>query len=862
MPFHGRWWLYFAICTALFGSSACKAFKSTCDEDDRSCLGGGLARSGEACVRTGDCASGMACRAGACQYDASTKRGGKCVVTAECVAGTYCSSELKCTTIEETAGAVGDACGDSSECQRNLVCDLDLANAMVAGPFAQLSNRCQDNVQDLKTSSSCELPKRCVERGKGDFNDKCKSNSDCMSGLYCAISPLDPDLALMCLGGVELPNELLTVPSWIGGFCPEDASTPTTYFELDAGYNLSSDFYRLPYPNDIRRDGIGIDLITHPSPPDELMPPVASRFVKDAATQYAFSTNPVVYFRFSTAYDSDTLSLSSVRIVDITPDSPGYNLNSTISWGPPERLSHYICPHWLSLHRPVGSPLRPNTTYAAIVTKTLKTKNGRDYDRGRDFAAMLTDKMPTNAATLIAWQAYAPLRAWLADPNAPFKANDLINAAVFTTNDPTSVVTQLKAAVAAEGGQSLKSLTACKDGVKSPCEEANGRGACHAESLDLTEIHGKISLPIFQTGTAPYLDPQDGGDVELDAEGKPRVQRREDVCFALSIPKRTTPPSGWPVVVYAYANGGVFQEAMGENGLAVDLAHADTPVAMLSFELPQHGARRGDTDRLPQDLFVNFQNPAALRGNVLQGAADLWSAIALAKVGILVGPIDGGPIRFDAKRIAMFAQGQGATHATLALAEDDVVRTVVLSGVPGHFSTAQLQRKKPASMNALLPLLLLDLDTEGNLTGGVVNPMLALIQSSVDSVDPLNYANRLFRITENSGRDVFVVYGRDDHFSPDLAQEAFAKGAKLQAVSPDLSMHFQDLDAPVTRNQTIGTDQRTVGLRQYDPETDVVTDAPEDGHYVVQATAAARADVVRFLTQALNGDPPSIGEAQ
>ena len=854
-------WSLLVLFATLCSVNACKIFESTCDENDRSCFGGGLVRRGEACIRTGDCASGMACRGGECEYAANTKRGGKCVVTAECVAGTYCSSELRCTELAKDLGKAGDACGDSSECGTGLVCDLDLADALNTGPFAKLSEACRAKVSQLKTASECQLPKTCATRGTRDFNDACTNNAQCMPGLYCAPSPLAEKFEPMCLGGVEFPEELLSVPAWGGVLCPPDAESPTSYFELSAGYNAASDFYRLPFPNDIRRFDTGeIDLTGHPAPPDDLEPPVASRFVKDAAKQHGFSTNPVVYFRFSEPYATSSLSLSSVRIVDITPDSPDYNTNSTISWGPPERDSHYICAHWLSLHRPPGSPLRPNTTYAAVVTRKLKTKEDRDYERSPDFDAMLSDTPPAGMAMRLAWETYEPLRAWVADDGAAFDADDLLNAAVFTTGDPTAIMPQLKAAVAAEGGPGLKSLTVCKAGVTSPCEDATGRGACHAEQPEFIEIHGKLTLPIFQSGTPPYEQPENGGGIEPTGD-RVRAVRNEDVCFSLSVPVSAAPASGYPLLIYAYAVGGVFQEVMGEGGLAAEVARGSAPAALLSIELPQHGARRGSSQRPPEDLFVNFQNPAALRGNVLQGAADLWGAIALAKVGILARPVDGQPLHFDPKRLVLFAQGQGATHAAIALAGDDALRAVVLAEVPGHFGLTQLQRTKPASMAALLPLMLIDLDKDGRLAGGIVNPMLSLIQSAVDSVDPINYANRLFRIDEDAGRDAFVVYGREDHFSPDAAQEAFAKAAHLAAVTPDLSAHFDDLDPPVTRNQRIGMDRRTVALRQYDPSLDpTVTGMPEDGHFVVQATQAAHADVIRFLTQALAGEPPTIGE--
>ncbi|HKU41784.1 MAG TPA: hypothetical protein VJR89_26690, partial [Polyangiales bacterium] len=317
---------------------------------------------------------------------------------------------------------------------------------------------------------------------------------------------------------------------------------------------------------------------------------------------------------------------------------------------------------------------------------------------------------------------------------------------------------------------------------------------------------------------------------------------------------------GYPVLVYAHALGGVFNEAMSGEGLAVELARSSAHAAVLAIELPQHGARRGASERAAEDLLVNLLNPAAIRGNVLQGAADLWGAIALAQAGIPAELAPGAAaIRFDASRLALFGQGQGGAHAAIALAADDDVRSVVLANVAGHFAT-QLQRVKPAPFGALLPLLLADFDEDLRLPGSLTNPMLAHMQAVLDAADPINYAARLYRDSIPSGRDVFLVYGREDHYSPDPALEAYAKAARMQAVAPDLSMHFDDLPAPVQHNVSVGDERRTVALRQYDPSDDPVSPGEvRDGHFVVQSSKAARADVVRFLTQALSGQAPSIG---
>jgi hypothetical protein len=858
---NGRWRVSCLFCALWLASSGCKFFESTCDEADRTCLGGGLGRSGEPCIRSGDCAFGMTCRENLCVYDGSTEAGGECVASAECASDHYCSSKLQCEPIDPRAASAGEACGDSSDCEKGLVCDMNLRSAMSDGPFATLSTDCRDKASMLDNDTGCLLPKSCTARGKRDFGDSCTKSDECLAGLYCVLSPIAEDDQTTCLGGVELPVEPISFPSWQEPECPEDSETPTAYFEVPTSSG-GNDFYRLPFPNDIRRRDGKPDLSDHPVPPSTVEPPVAARFLADAAEQEGFSTNPMVYFRFSTELESSgNLSLAKLRIIDITPGSPDYNEGPSIAWGPPERDSRYICDHWLAVHRPLSAPLRPNTIYAAIVTRELRTKDGRSFQRSSDFDTMLAASAPADATLAAAWNTYAPLRTWLADEAAELDANDLLNAAVFTTGDPAAVASQLAAAIGASSAPIVLDLAECTAGAKSPCEGAGGRGRCQQPNALFTEYHGKVSLPIFQRGTAPYELPESGGGLNVDPQGRAVAGRVESVCFALSLPKGDAPAEGYPLVLYAHALGGVFNEAYGAGGLAAALAAGPNPGAMLALELPQHGPRRGNSERPPEDLFLNLQNPAALRGNVLQGVADLLSSIALARVGIpaSLAP-DGEKIAFDARRLALFAHGQGATHAAIALAVDDRVSAAVLAGLGGHFASITVTRTKPASSAALLPLLFADVETDGRLPGGLVHPMLAMVQRSLDAADPINYTSRLFRISQDLGRDVFVVYGREDHFVPEGSQQAYAKAARLTAVAPDLSNDFRPIEAPAQGNVNIGERARTVALRQYDPRQDPVDPAAiTDGHFVVESNLVAREDVERFLTQALAGQTPVIG---
>jgi pimeloyl-ACP methyl ester carboxylesterase len=853
------------LVTIALALSACKVFTSTCAPDDRKCLSGGLLRSGQVCLRTGDCAQGLSCQDSVCTYAGTTKRAGKCTVTAECAKGLYCGIDLQCKPISDSPQSENGPCATSADCEKGLVCDLDIANLFREGPFGLIPDDCRAKLPGDDTPEACKLPRQCSRRGKLELGVACKKHSDCLAGLFCATNPLDANSGDVCVGGVALPAEPVSALHWDGVRCPEDAKTPVAYFEVPrAGAN--KDFYRLPFPNDVRRGDGFIDLTDHPRPPANLLPEAAARFVEAAGSVDGFATNPVVYFRFSHAIEAGNLSLNTLRLVDITKGSPEYGQKVSIAWGPAERPSRYICPHWLALHRPLGSPLRPGTTYAALVSTAVHAKSGAAFDRSPDLEVMLDAQQPKDPDLARAWDIYAPLRAYLASAASDIPSDQLLNAAVFTTQRPTELMPKLRAAVEADRAPAISDLTLCSGTTKSPCEDATGRGACHAENSDFAEIHGQIALPMFQSGTAPYENPQDGGDIALAANGDPELQGHAKVCFALSVPKNNAPAAGYPLLIVGHGTGGAFSDPMGDDGTSKWAAHTATPSAVLSIDLPAHGSRRGASTRPPEDLFFNLLNPAAARGNTLQGSADLISLTLFAAVGI---PQADSPtskaITFDPTRVVLYGHSQGATHAALMLAYESRVKAAVLSGIGGHVATSLRLKQKPVDIGSVLPYALFDADNKGDLVGGDVNPVLALIQGYFEAADPINYARLMYQEPANSapnGHDVFMTYGLFDNYCPETTQVAYALAGGVSAASPDLTMQFGDeLLPPVRNNVHVGTRMRTVALRTYDPIADPVEAGnPQDGHFVARSTKRGLTDVRRFLSQALNGETPQIGE--
>jgi len=575
---------------------------------------------------------------------------------------------------------------------------------------------------------------------------------------------------------------------------------------------------------------------------------------------------------------------SAVSLIDITDKSqPEYGQVRSVEWHTTSgRVSNYICPYWLALRPPSGSPLKPGRTYAAVITSTLRTKDGNSFKRGEDFAAMLGSSAPSDATLAAAYSAYAPLRAWVNDTNQA--VDQILSAAVFTTYDPVQIVPGLREQVHADALPTLSDLTVCESiTTKSPCEttetvkDKDGkemteqRGACPAPRAEVKIIHGHIKLPIFQRGTAPYQTPDDGGDIELDSNGKPKIQRHEDVCVAISVPTASAPAEGYPVLVYGHGTGGSFNGEMGSGGFSQPLATQTTPAVVVAIDLPEHGSRRGASKDEPDGLFYNFLNPAAARDNVLQGSADLMAVIRWVKEsgGLGAGAPLPSAVAFDPTRIALMGHSQGSTHSALIVSYEPDIIGAVLSGNGGNLATSLLHKTSPVDIASVVPFGLQDADSGFKLAGGDFNPALSTIQWVFDASDPVNYAPMLVRSPTADvpeGHPLFMTWGVGDTFAPEETQRAYvrAAGRDMVAVGEMLTAitisssepAWPTLAPPVSDNTVVGSTPRTIGVRQYAPIGDGV-----DGHFVgTRVGEGGRADVEHFLDLLLSGQTPEIGQ--
>lgn len=766
--------------------------------------GGALPKGvGEPCALPAECRPGLACTSGTCQPGRSSEEGTSCVISAECKDGLYCGPERKCA--KAGAGDSGASCSSDGDCKSGLRC----------------------NIVGFST--------QCQPEGNKDVGGACNVAGDCFGGLVCADK--------ICIAPPPGPPPL-AIPGFKGVLCEDETALGVTaHFRVPRANPDDKDFFRLPFPNDIRRVGGKLNLSNFPTPGSDLLGfDLVDRWARYLEqTGAGWSAYPTVTFRFSGEIDFESLKVAgATRYVDLTDQTDiGHGWSGTTG------RTAYVCPHHLSFRPQTGVPLKQGHTYAVLMTNAAKAKGGGAITVSEDLKAVMGPTAPADPTLAAAHAAYAPLRTWAAAKSVDL--NGVINASVFTVGKHDDIATKLPAAIDSLPAIASTGWVKCGSGP-SPCPGATGDRACPAApDAAFSEYHGLITLPLFQKGTLPFLEPADGGDIEVVGGAPTTSGRTVQVCAALTIPTAATfQLSAAPVVIYAHGTGGSFRSHITE-GVAARLAAESKPMAVLGIDQVGHGTRRGASTADPSTIFFNFANPAAARGNVLQGAADQMAlARFLSSFTFGQGFAGSGAV----SRVAFWGHSQGATEGAIAMPYVSATRVagVLFSGVGGSLIDSLLTKKSPVNLAAVAPAVLSE--APANVNGA--HPVLSMFQNAIDPADPLDHAGAI--LTGNQ-KHVFVVYGQADTYSPPATEQAYITAANLPIAQHPASVTAPDNlgRAPVAVPLSNNVNGVTAGVRQYSP-------SGYDGHFVVFRNDTAKADANRFLNGvATVVPPPAIG---
>ncbi|MCA9664425.1 MAG: hypothetical protein KC503_02520 [Myxococcales bacterium] len=645
--------------------------------------------------------------------------------------------------------------------------------------------------------------------------------------------------------------------------CSSASITPTRpLFDLAGG--ADADLYALPFPNDIRRRADGtIDLARFSSGQPQLL---QHYYDLVASGRFGFSTNGAVHFRFSDAIDEGTLPASpagavaagsAVQLVDIDPSSPDYGKRVPLLLAYKPAAGRFIGAHSLTLLPLPGFTLRPATIYAALLTDGLADPTGHPVVQADAFARLLADRPERGEER--AYAAYAPLRAYLAKTGL----TGILSAAVFTTGGPFDLTSKIRAVVHSLPAPVAKDLVVAR------------------ETERYVEVRGTYEAPFFQQGKVPFSLPPDGGGIELDAQGLPKVARTETLRFAISIPKGTMPSRGWPVVLYAHGTGGSYRSFInGDVAWRLSrMTDASGKVigraAVIGIDQTLHGPRAPEGTE-PQLAFINIFNPTASIYNVVQGGSDNFALLRMVrnlrfrKLTFAKGTrVDFGvEVQFDPQKVGFMGHSQGGLTGPLFLSAEPGVGAAVLSGAGANSILALLSKTEPINIPDVIGSLIQEkIDA--------FHPLATIIQQLLDVSDPANQASALIRAPRPGipAKNLLVTQGFVDHYTPNETTDALAIGIGIptlgEVVREVAGQSLRRDDAaprslPIAGNISLDGGSVTAGLLQF--RSPVTEDACEpdgsckgsrycgddnmcyhDGHFVVFDVPEAQRQVSLFF---------------
>lgn len=590
----------------------------------------------------------------------------------------------------------------------------------------------------------------------------------------------------------------------------------TALFELPGD---STDFYALPFPNDLRREADGtIDLSAFPT--NSL---IADKYRMAADALDGFGLNQAVYARFDRAIDSPNLPTpaesveadASVYLVDIDPDSPKRGTRTPIVVRFREEPTRTLGENHIVARPYPGFGLAEGTTYALVITKRVT-----GVLSAPTFDELVGDGGDARVAAARA--VYQPLLDWLDEPGGDDRG-DVVSAAVFTTQRATQILPALRKGILGTPQPVAADIMVYVDMSMDPPPPPNP---------DFTIFVGNYTAPNFQTGDVPYRDAPTG---QIIVDGDTAVvQRMEPMRFGLTVPTGPVPPNGFPITIYAHGTGGDHLSFV-EDGTAAALAAQG--IAVISTDQVLHGPRNPTGDA--EIDFFNVANPYAMRDNGLQGAADAFSQLRLVQ-GMQFQD-SGRTIKFDATKVYFFGHSQGGLTGPGFVAFEPSLTGAVFSGTGGLLYLGLLYKTKPLDVSMLLATFLRDDPVDED------NPTLHLAQMWLDRTDGANYAPMMVREPPpgNAPKNIFQTEGFTDTYTPNPSIEAFATALGGNLIQlPDtkdilgLDLRGRDVKtAPFSGN----VDGTTVALGQYKEFLH------SDGHFVVFDIPTARRQAASFL---------------
>ncbi len=568
-----------------------------------------------------------------------------------------------------------------------------------------------------------------------------------------------------------------------------------------------------------------------------------------------------VFFRLTGALDTATLmdvhdsvlDTSPVYLMDVTDGSPDYLRRLPITVDYREDGGRFGTLRQLAVLPLQGSPLRPGTRYAVVVTCRLRDPLGRRFAQAPALAELRAGRAPQGLSGT-ALQAYQ--EALNALESAGQDTAEVSGMTVFTTANPLA-----------------QSRSVREHALSQPLPEPTEPLALVEVFDDFCTFRSTLEMPVYQQGEPPFT--ASGGRWAFDAQGEPVIQTWEEANLWVTLPRRPPPMTGVPVAVFIRTGGGgdrplvdrgVHAEPHGpvlEPGTGPALMFARAGFAGVSVDGP-HGGLRNISGGDEQFLMFNITNHEALRDNTRQSAVELMllahvlETVTLDASGCPEADT-GQPVGFDLSQLAIMGHSMGATIAPLVVALEPRYRAMILSGGGASWIENLMYKQSPLNVRDMAELML-------NYEAGTLHrhdPALSILQWAADSADPLSYLRLVIR--EPQGRDpvqVLMLQGIVDTYIMPTIANAMSLGLGLDQAGPALDTNhpvladygFPSLESllPLVGRGAIPLPaEGNVTVDGYGGVTAVVVqhaeDGIEDGHEVVFQTELPKLQYQCFL---------------
>ena len=372
----------------------------------------------------------------------------------------------------------------------------------------------------------------------------------------------------------------------------------------------------------------------------------------------------------------------------------------------------------------------------------------------------------------------------------------------------------------------------------------------------------------------------------FDANGAPLLARTEKAHFVVTVPRKTMPGAGYPIVLLSRTGAGGDRALVDRGvqamtggpaliaGTGPGMVFAKAGFAGASIDGP-HGGLRNITQGDEQFLMFNVGNPGALRDNVRQSAVELiLAAHILEGVRIDVTDCPGASApqsnaHFDMQTMALMGHSMGATISPLALAFEPRFRAGLLSGAGGSWIENVIYKLHPLAVKPIAEILVGVAGTGYSLSE--YDPILNMFQWALEPADPPVYASRIVHDPQDGpGRHILMMQGIVDHYIlPPIANATSLSfgldlaGSELDTTVPEIaSMDSigslldlsgrQSIALPAFGNVTTPSGALVTAV-----VTQHLEDGIEDGHEVVFQTEGPKHEIRCFL-EGLAQDAPRV----